>query len=141
MPKTRPTTKTRKRKKGGKGGRPPVKIDKDLLIGLCKIQCTYPEIAGIFGCAEKTIQKMLGKEPWKSLAQKAYNEGRASLRRRLFTSAMEGDPKVLIHLSKCKTYLANVEEKIIQHTGKDGGAIETTTVQKHIYMPDNGREN
>lgn len=140
MPKTRKTAKTIKRKKGGKGGRPRIKIDEGLLIGLCKIQCTHAEIAGMFGCAVNTITTMFSKEPWKSISEKAYNQGRASLRRQLFTTAMKGDPKVLIHLSKCKTYLANVEEKQVQHTGKDGGPIETSQVQKHIYIPSNGRD-
>ena len=70
---------------------------------LCEIQCTMFEIAGWFRCSEDTIERAVRREKGMKFAdyyEQKKGTGRVSLRRLLFRKAQEGNPAILIWLSK-----------------------------------------
>ncbi len=85
------------------GGRPQKKIDYKTLDSLCQIQCTGEECASILGMDYDTLNNRL-KEDGNGCFSDYYNEkapgGRASLRRRQYKAAMEGNATMLVWLGK-----------------------------------------
>jgi len=71
------------------------KLDKDLIFKLATIHCTYEEIAQIAGTSVATLQKR-----YKDLIEKGRGEGKKSLRRAQFDSALKGDIRMQIWLGK-----------------------------------------
>lgn len=90
-------------------GRPPLNIDEEQLRRLAAMQCTHDEIAAFFGCHRNTIANRFGE-----LIAAERNKARASLRREMFKSALEGNERMQIWLSK--QYL-NMSEKT-EHQGE-----------------------
>jgi hypothetical protein len=70
---------------------------------LCGIQCTLIEIAAWFRCSEDTIERAVKRHYNQSFAdvfEQKKGIGKISLRRKLYQKAMEGNPALLIWLSK-----------------------------------------
>lgn len=76
-------------------GRPRVNIDLDLLQKLCGIHCSKEEIRDIIGISYETLYRR-----YKKMMDKAYSEGRMSIRRKRIQIALSGNVPMLIWLSK-----------------------------------------
>lgn len=78
-----------------------IEFNLDALEKLCRLNCTFEEIAAYFNVSTKTIQRRYNEEPD---FQKAIDSGRAngklSLRRLQFKAAEDGNPSTLIWLGK-----------------------------------------
>jgi len=86
-----------------KDGRPLIEIDWEQVDEMCQIQCTGEEQAGILGIDYETLNRACKRE--KDLSFKDYYAqksagGKKSLRRRQYTTAMEGNPTMLVWLGK-----------------------------------------
>lgn len=87
---------------GNPNGRPPKQIDQKTFEGLCRIQCTETEIAGIFECSIDAVCDWCKRTYGATFADtyKIYAEqGKASLRRTQFKLA-EKNPSMAIFLGK-----------------------------------------
>jgi hypothetical protein len=84
-------------------GRPLFDVNWDQVDELCAIQCTGEEIAGVIGCDYDTLATACKREKHTAFSdyfkQKASN-GKMSLRRTQYTTAMEGNPTMLVWLGK-----------------------------------------
>ncbi len=76
-------------------GRPKLEIDEGLVEKLAMIHCTHEEIAAVVGCSTDTIA-----DRFSDLIKKARGQGEASLRRRQYKAAEEGNITMLIWLGK-----------------------------------------
>lgn len=86
-----------------KMGRPRKEIDKDTFEKLCGLFCTEEEIAAVFKCDVRTIERWCQRTYKKTFVDvyKKYTEnGRASLRRLQFLAAQKGSVPMLIFLGK-----------------------------------------
>lgn len=111
------------------GGRPP-KLQPDLktlniVKGLGQIQAVSKECAAVLGVTEPTWIKFKKDHPEveKALIE-GQGEGLASLRRRQFKAAQDGNATMLIWLGK--QYLGQADKQ--EHTGANGGPIQTMDV-------------
>lgn len=86
-----------------KSGRPQFPIDWEIVDGMCAIQCTGLEIAGVLGCSYNTLVRAVKREKELTFedyfAQKSV-EGKVSLRRKQYDTALEGNTTMLIWLGK-----------------------------------------
>lgn len=86
-----------------KGGRPEKHIDYKQLDKFCAIHCTGEECAALLDMDYDTLNRKLKEEGHGGFTdyftQKSAN-GKASLRRRQFQAANEGNPTMLIWLGK-----------------------------------------
>lgn len=112
-----------------KGGRPP-KLTPDeatlkIIKGLGNIQATSKECAAVLGVTEPTWIKFKQDNPEiaETLAE-GQGEGLASLRRRQFKAANDGNATMLVWLGK--QYLGQADKSEL--TGKDGGPIQTEDI-------------
>ena len=83
-------------------GRPRKEINIDTSKGLCRIQCTLGEIAGVFECSEDTIERWCKRElgePFADVYKKYSAGGKMSLRRLQFKLA-EKSAAMAIFLGK-----------------------------------------
>jgi hypothetical protein len=83
-------------KEVNKVGRPLKEIDSELVKKLAGIHCTKKEIASIVGCHIDTLYT----ERFTEVLQKGQDEGKMSLKRKMFEVAMQGNCTMLIWLSK-----------------------------------------
>jgi hypothetical protein len=90
-------------------GRPKLQIDEEQLRRLAAMQCTYEEIAAFFECHTNTIRNR-----FKDIIEQERLKARASLRREMFRSALEGDQRMQVWLSK--QYLGMAEKT--EHSGE-----------------------
>lgn len=91
------------RKTPGKTGRPRFDVDWETVDSLLKIQCTGEEIAGVLGCSYDTIERACKRDKkiaFADYSQQKRNGGKASLRRRQWLAAEEGNPTMLVWLGK-----------------------------------------
>lgn len=78
-------------------------IDRELVLRLAMIMCTYQEISLVLGISEKLVVSK-----FKDLIEQGRSIGKKSLRRAQFEKAIEGkDPRLLIFLGK--NYLGQKE--------------------------------
>lgn len=97
-------------------GRPRIELDQQTFEGLCEIQCTLQEIAGVLRCSEDTIERWCKRtygEKFAETYKKFSAVGKMSLRRYQFKLA-EKSTAMAIWLGK--QYLGqrdiiNVESK------------------------------
>src|SRR5512137_367607 len=75
--------------------RPQKKIDQKLVEALAKIMCTMEEIAAVAGCSVDTLERR-----YADIIKKGKEQGKMSLRREQFTSALKGNTTMLIWLGK-----------------------------------------
>jgi len=83
--------------------RPQKQIDYKVLDGLCAIQCTIYECASILDMDTDTLNAALkrdGNECFSAYYQLKSQHGKASLRRRQYETAKDGNPTMLIWLGK-----------------------------------------
>lgn len=121
--------------KQGEGGRPQREINWQQIQALCAIQCTLKEIVAVTGVPKTTLERACKRDLGQTFGawckEKAEN-GKASLRRRMFKIAENGNATMCIWLSKnWLGYTDKTEEKV---TGE-----HTTSHKVVIYAPDNGR--
>ena len=74
-----------------KVGRPRVKIDEGQLEKLAAIECSFEEMASIVGCSVRTLH-----DNFRTVIEKGRAQARASLKRRQFELAMDGNATMLI---------------------------------------------
>ena len=104
-----------------KGGRPRYKIDYELLNNLCAIQCTGEECASVLGVDYDTLNRNLKHDGHGGFAEyfaKKSGAGKASLRRRQFKTAEEGNPTMQIWLGK--QYLGQKDKQETEMTVQGG---------------------
>ena len=68
----------------GKGGRPRLQIDTDMLRKLAELQCSYPEMAYVLGCHRDTL-----RNNYKDIIEEGKSKGKIKLRRAMFRNATE----------------------------------------------------
>ena len=76
-------------------GRPKKELDEEVIARLSQIGCTQEEIGSVVGISARTLQRR-----YADLVYENKNKGKASLRKVLWKKALNGDPKLLIWLSK-----------------------------------------
>ena len=83
--------------------KPRIEIDFEKFEILCGMQCTKPEIAGVFKCSDETLDTRI-KEYYGQTFSEVYEiysqNGKISLRREQFKLANKGDRVMLIWLGK-----------------------------------------
>lgn len=99
-------------------GPPPIAIDEQLVEGLATIHCTSEEIATIVGVNKSTLERNCA-----ALLEKGRAQGKSSLKRQQFKSAMAGNATMLIWLGK--NYLNQTDKVATEITGANGGPIQT----------------
>jgi len=83
--------------------RPLFQINWDTVDSMCAIQCTGEEIAGVLGCSYNTLFRACEKEhscTFEEYFDQKKSNGRMSLRRKQYSTAMEGNPTMLVWLGK-----------------------------------------
>jgi alkylhydroperoxidase/carboxymuconolactone decarboxylase family protein YurZ len=89
-------------------GRPKKELDKEIIANLSQIGCTQEEIGAVVGISARTLQRRFA-----DLIEDNKNKGKASLRKRMWASALKGNPNMMIWLSK--NYLG-MKDRTIQET-------------------------
>ena len=89
-------------------GRPKKELDKDVIAKLSQIGCTQEEIGSVVGISARTLQRRFS-----DLVEENKNIGKASLRKRMWASALKGNPNMMIWLSK--NYLG-MKDRTVQET-------------------------
>ena len=89
-------------------GRPKKELDKDVIAKLSQIGCTQEEIGSVVGISARTLQRR-----YADLVAENKNIGKASLRKRMWASALKGNPNMMIWLSK--NYLG-MKDRTVQET-------------------------
>ena len=89
-------------------GRPNKKVDEKVIANLSQIGCTQEEIGSVVGISARTLQRRFS-----DLVEDNKNIGKASLRKRMWSSALKGNPNMMIWLSK--NYLG-MKDRTVQET-------------------------
>ena len=89
-------------------GRPKKDLDEDVIAKLSQIGCTQEEIGSVVGISARTLQRRFS-----DLVEENKNIGKASLRKRMWASALKGNPNMMIWLSK--NYLG-MKDRTVQET-------------------------
>lgn len=76
-------------------GRPKKELDEEIIANLSQIGCTQEEIGAVVGISARTLQRRFA-----DLIEDNKNKGKASLRKRMWASALKGNPNMMIWLSK-----------------------------------------
>ena len=76
-------------------GRPKKELDKNIIANLSQIGCTQEEIGSVVGISARTLQRR-----YADLVEENKNIGKASLRKRMWKSALNGNPNMMVWLSK-----------------------------------------
>ena len=87
------------------------KIDPDQIKMLASFGCTYTEIGKYFECDESTIRKR-----FKAKVESGKEEMKFSLRRAMWTSAMENN-SIAMQIFMAKNYLGMSDKTAIDMTG------------------------
>lgn len=85
---------------------------------LCKIQCTGEECAAVLQTDYDTLNRRLKEEGFKGFTEyfkSKAGDGRASLRRRQWKSAQEGNSAMLVWLGK--QWLGQHDKRDMNHSG------------------------
>jgi len=89
-------------------GRPKKELDAEVIANLSQIGCTQEEIGSVVGISARTLQRRFA-----DLIEDNKNKGKASLRKRMWASALKGNPNMMIWLSK--NYLG-MKDRTVQET-------------------------
>ena len=89
-------------------GRPNKDVDEDVIAKLSQIGCTQEEIGAVVGISARTLQRRFS-----DLVEENKNIGKARLRKRMWASALKGNPNMMIWLSK--NYLG-MKDRTVQET-------------------------
>jgi hypothetical protein len=105
-----------------KPGTKPKLIDPKQLAALASIQCTYDEIAAVFGIKKRQFIDRLEAAPeLKEIIEDGWANGRASIRRQQFKMLMEGNATMAVWLGK--QYLGQRDQASIEHAGPGGKPV------------------
>lgn len=97
-------------------GRPRVEVDLKVVEDLAKIHCTEAEIAAFFGVSPELIRRRKkSDEQFRGALEKGRDQGKTSLRRLQWKSAMSGNVTMLIWLGK--QLLGQSDRHGIEHSG------------------------
>ena len=102
-------------KPANRGGRPRKEIDQNTFEGLCEIQCTLEEIAGVLRVSEDTVERWCQRTyelRFTDTYKKFSAHGKTSLRRHQFEVAAKGNATMLIWLGK--QYLGQSDRPIAE---------------------------
>lgn len=110
--------------------RPRLKLDLVMMEKLAGIGCKNTEIAAMLGCDSST----LSDAHYSEIIAKGKEQGRMSLRRKMWETAMGGNITMMIWLSK---QLLGYSDKIENDTKITTDALVTRVV---LQLPDNGSE-
>lgn len=87
--------------------RPPKPVDENLLRKLAAIHCNQDEMASVLGISVDTLHRRFADQ-----IKDARNEGKMSLRRKMWEMALGGNVTILIWLSKNELGMTDkVEQK------------------------------
>ena len=89
-------------------GRPNKKVDEKVIANLSQIGCTQEEIGSVIGISARTLQRRFS-----DLVEDNKNIGKASLRKRMWASALKGNPNMMIWLSK---NVLGMKDRTVQET-------------------------
>jgi len=104
------------------GGRPRLEFDLKLVEDLGKIQSTHSELAAVLGCSLDTVKDRLKNDSEFSTAyEKGLENGKSSLRRIQWKSALSGNTTMQIWLGK--QYLGQRDVHHTELTGAGGEAL------------------
>ena len=84
-------------------GRPLFEVNWEVVDNMCAIHCTGEEIAGVLGCDYDTLATACVREKKYTFPEyfdQKRSSGRMSLRRKQYSTAMAGNPTMLIWLGK-----------------------------------------
>lgn len=96
--------------------RPLIPIDWPKVDNMAAIQCTGEEIAGVLGISYDTLQRASKRElgvPFADYIAQKRSGGKMSLRRKQYSTAMEGNPTMLVWLGK--NWLNQTDKQDIVH--------------------------
>ena len=100
-------------KPGPKGGRPASEINLDTVQTLARMQCTLEEISAVLGICRATLYAAMKKHPViKETIELGRNYGKASLRRKQFEVAQQGNTPMLMFLGK--NYLGQFDRQVFE---------------------------
>ena len=102
-------------KPANRGGRQRKEIDQNTFEGLCEIQCTLEEIAGVLRVSEDTVERWCQRTyelRFTDTYKKFSAHGKTSLRRHQFEVAAKGNATMLIWLGK--QYLGQSDRPIAE---------------------------
>jgi len=100
----------------GKPGPDKIEVDPARLETLAKINCTHEEMASVLGMSIRTFQERLAEDPeLRTIIEKNRDEGKASLRRAQWKSALGGDRTMMIWLGK--NHLGQTDRQAVEHSG------------------------
>ena len=74
---------------------PKKELDKNIIANLSQIGCTQEEIGSVVGISARTLQRR-----YADLVEENKNIGKASLRKRMWKAALNGNPNMMVWLSK-----------------------------------------
>jgi len=130
-----------------KGGRPPKEFDKKGFEGLCKLQCTKPEICSFFECDEKTLTawcKRTYKDEngngrgFSDIYKELSAGGKISLRRAQFEKAVKRlDRGMLIWLGKQYLGQKDTPDEIEEINEKLDEVIKAMKASAEATLKDN----
>lgn len=87
--------------------RPPKPVDENLLRKLAAIHCNQDEMASVLGVSVDTLHRRFADQ-----IKEARDEGKMSLRRKMWEMALNGNVTLLVWLSKNELgYTDKVEQK------------------------------
>lgn len=90
--------------------RPLKVIDERQVEQLASIQCSLDEMAAVLGCERTTLHRRFA-----TVIKKGREQGKSSLKRAQYKSAMDGNPTLLIWLGK--QYLGQRDEQYLKGDG------------------------
>jgi hypothetical protein len=100
------------------GGRPRLEFDLRMVEDLGKIQSTHSELAAVLGVSVDTVERRLRDDPeFCSAYEKGLENGKSSLRRIQWKSALSGNTTMQIWLGK--QYLGQRDLHSTELTGAD----------------------
>lgn len=108
-----------------KRGTRPKPIDRKQLAALAGMQCTYDEIAAVFGIKKRQFIDRINAEPeLREIIEDAWANGRASIRRQQLKLLMEGNATMAVWLGK--QYLGQRDQ--MEHVGDKGGPVTISVI-------------
>src|SRR5688572_4325204 len=110
---------------GRPNGRPKKDIDLKLVRELALIHCTIVEIASVMNVAASTLT---AREGFREAYAAGLEEGKASLRRAQFKSALAGNSRMLTWMGM--QILGQKNRASNEISGPDGGPIQTQDLTK-----------
>lgn len=112
-------------------GRPLKQIDPKQVEQLAAMNCSYAEIAAVVGVTPKTLRTR-----FYTVIEEGRERGKASLKRQLWKSAMNGRDSVLIFMAK--NMLGYADKVETQHSGTISQPLitEVTVHKATLETPD-----